>query len=354
MLAAGAVFVISGEITAGVMIASSIILGRALQPIEQSIVHWRGYVNYRDAKDKLGKMLENMPVPAQKTPLPKPSGLLEVRELHVTAPNAKAFILRNINFTLQPGKTLGIIGESASGKTTLARVITGVWKPVGGEVRLDGATLDQWHPDDIGQYLGYLPQDVELFDGTIAENISRLQLAPDAQAIIKAAEQAGIHDMVKQLGGYETQIGPKGSNLSAGQRQRIALARALYGEPALVVLDEPNSNLDENGEMALFAAIKGMQARGQTCVIVAHRRNVLELVDSLLVLNAGRQIAVGPRDKVLSEMKKFQTANKGKPSSNAKPVKEQGFQIKAGGGFQWSRKISEPSSADVEEVKTEE
>ncbi len=353
MLAAGAVFVINGEITPGVMIAASIILGRALQPIEQAIVHWRGYVRYRQAKKVISDLLDNSPRPTEKTSLPKPKGLLEVRELHVAAPGSKDLILRNINFSLNAGKILGVIGDSAAGKTTLARVLTGVWKAVGGEIRIDGASHDQWHPDELGRYIGYLPQDVELFDGTIAENISRLEKNPDSDAIILAAEQAGVHDMIKHLGGYETDIGAKGSNLSAGQRQRIALARALYGAPVLIVLDEPNSNLDEKSERALFIAINGMRERGQTVVIVTHRHNILALADDLLVLHASRQVAWGGREKVLSELKKRhhdavgkepQRQETGEVPQAKKPDGKSGFEITDGGGFKWNRKNSSSPS----------
>ena len=338
MLATGAVLVIYGEISAGVMIAASIILGRALQPIEQAIVHWRGFVRYREAKTKLAQLLATMEPPQNKTSLPKPAGNLEVRELHVAAPGSKDFILRNINFVLPTGKILGVVGDSASGKTTLARVLTGVWGAGVGEVRMDGATFDQWHSDDIGRFIGYLPQDVELFDGTIAQNISRLQLKADPDAVIRAAQHAGVHDMIKHLGGYETRIGTKGSNLSAGQRQQIALARALYGDPSLIVLDEPNSNLDEKGERALFGAIAGMRKRKQSVVIIVHRKDILEIVDDLLILGSGKQLAWGDRKKVLLEMKerrRTRANNRDNAAQKGDKPGKPGFQLVPGRGSKW-------------------
>ena len=201
---------------------------------------------------------------------------------------------------MKAGEGLGIIGPSASGKSSLARLIVGVWQPIRGKVRLDGAALDQWSPDSLGRHIGYLPQDVELFDGTIAENISRFEAEPDASAIIAAAKAAGVHELVVRLPeGYETRIGEAGAALSAGQRQRVALARALYRDPFLVVLDEPNSNLDSEGEEALVAAIGSVRSRGGIVVVIAHRASVLDAVDQVLVLNQGRQQAFGPRDDVL-------------------------------------------------------
>jgi ATP-binding cassette subfamily C protein len=209
-------------------------------------------------------------------------------------------VLQDITFSLKSGDGLGIIGPSAAGKSSLARLIVGVWQPLRGKVRLDGAALDQWFPESLGRHIGYLPQDVELFDGTIAENISRFQAEADANAIIAAAKSSGVHDLVLRLPeGYETRIGEAGAALSAGQRQRVALARALYREPFLVVLDEPNSNLDSEGEEALTVAIRAIRSRGGIVVVIAHRASALAAVDQVLVLNQGRQQALGPRDDVL-------------------------------------------------------
>lgn len=346
MLAAGAIFVIYGEITAGAMIAASIILGRALQPIEQAISQWRSFVQYREAKQNLKKLLENVPEQEELTSLKKPRGHIKVQGLHASAPNSEKIALRNISINLPAGKILGVIGDSASGKTSLARILVGVWKPKHGEIRIDGATYDQWTQGDLGKYIGYLPQGVELFDGTIAENISRLEENPNSKDIIKAAKQAGVHEMIKQLGGYDVQIGIGGGVLAAGQRQRIALARALYGEPVLLVLDEPNSNLDDQGDFALFEAIKEMRKNGQTVVIIAHRKDILSQVDDMLVLHEGNQVAYGPRDKILEEIRKRQT----KLKRNVRRTQRQqenatsGFQVMTGSNHVWSNNVSASSN----------
>ncbi|MEX3011301.1 type I secretion system permease/ATPase [Hoeflea sp. TYP-13] len=356
ILAAGAVLVIQGEITAGVMIAASIVLGRALQPIEQSIVHWRGFLRYREAKKMLATLLENTPLQQEKTKLPRPEGQLDVSQLLVANPGGKNLILNKIDFRVAPGRILSVVGESASGKTTLARVLTGVWKPVSGEVRLDGATLDQWNPDELGSYVGYLPQDIELFDGTIAENISRLEETPKSEDIVKAAKQAGAHEMIKRVGGYQARIGPSGNNLSAGQRQRIALARALYREPAVVILDEPNSNLDGDGEEALFSAIIGMRDRGQTVVVIAHRSKILNLADDILVLHAGNQVIFGDRETVVSEMRNRHSAR----AAGARPQISQwgttgaGLRITAGQNYAVGKDGARPSSQKAQGLVTGE
>jgi PrtD family type I secretion system ABC transporter len=306
MLAAGAVLVVKGELTAGSMIAASIILGRALQPIEQSVVHWRNYIQYREARKQLAQLLKTMPPQARYTQLPKPQGNIDVRELHIAPPGSKELALRNINFSLPAGKILGIIGDSGSGKSSLVRVLANIWRPNGGEVRIDGATLDQWQPHKLGLHIGYVPQDVELLEGSIAENISRFEENPEAEKIIRAARQANAHDMITAIGGYDRQVGPDGKQLSGGQKQRIALARALYGEPTLIILDEPYSNLDQDGEKAIYSALAEMRKRGQTVIIVAHmhRTRLLDHADSLLVLQNAKQILFGPRNEVLSKLGK--------------------------------------------------
>lgn len=304
MLAAGAALVIFDQVTPGVMIAASIILGRALQPVEQAITHWRGLVQYNQAKKRLDQTLEKMPSKQQRMELPKPKGHILVRGLQVMAPGNRKVILNNVNFVLEPGFSLGLVGMSASGKSTLSRAIVGAWPHAAGEIRIDGATYDQWDPDQLGKYIGYLPQDVELFGGTLKENISRFDTDPDENAIINAAKDAGIHELVKKLGGYDTNIGHLGTNLSVGQRQRIALARALYGDPSLIVLDEPNSNLDMAGDQALNVAIAGIKERGQTLIIVSHKMSVLNAVDFILELSEGKQLAFGPRDEVLAHIRK--------------------------------------------------
>ncbi len=316
MLAAGAALVIYGQASPGVMIAASIILGRALQPVEQSIIHWRSLVQFRQAAKMLKKFLKELPPPAERMALPAPKGRIDVLALHVGVPGQRRLILKNINFSVKPGKILGIIGLSAAGKSSLARALVGVWQPVSGEIRLDGATFDQWHPDQLGKHIGYLPQDVELFEGTIKENIARFEIDPDPDAVIRAATRAGIHQLVMLLGGYDTQVGNLGSNLSAGQRQRVALARALYGDPALIVLDEPNSNLDEVGDMALAKAVAEMRENKQTVIIITHRMNILSRADYLLELSAGVQTQFGPRDQVIANIRKKRDENSAPPQTN--------------------------------------
>lgn len=317
MLAAGAALVIFDQVTPGVMIAASIILGRALQPVEQAIMHWRGLVQYTQAKKRLDQTLEKMPAKQQRMELPKPKGKILVRGLQIMAPGNRKVILNNINFVLAPGAALGLVGMSASGKSTLSRALVGSWPYSAGEIRIDGATYDQWDPGQLGRYIGYLPQDVELFGGTLKENISRFDTDPDENAIINAAKDAGIHELVKKLGGYDTDIGHLGTNLSVGQRQRVALARALYGDPSLIVLDEPNSNLDMAGDQALNVAIAGIKDRGQTLIIVSHKMSVLNAVDYILELNEGKQLAFGPRDEVLAHIRKREAERRNKSEAPA-------------------------------------
>jgi ATP-binding cassette, subfamily C, type I secretion system permease/ATPase len=303
VLGLGAYLVINQEATAGVIIASSILVSRALAPVELAIANWKGFVAARQARRRLSEMLALAPRGKEPLPLPTPSDTLLVEWVSATPPGEQRVVLQDLSFTLKSGDSLGIIGPSASGKTSLARLIVGVWYPVRGKVRLDGAALDQWSPEALGRHIGYLPQDVELFDGTIAENICRFEAEPDPTAIIAAAKSAGVHDLVVRLpAGYETRVGEAGGSLSAGQRQRVALARALYRDPFLVVLDEPNSNLDSEGEQALTAAMLGVRSRGGIMIVIAHRASALAAVDQVLVLNQGRKQALGPRDEVLHAM----------------------------------------------------
>ncbi len=303
MLGLGAYLVLLQEISAGVMIAGSIILTRALAPVEQATAHWRGFAAAWDSLKRLNNVLNAMPDPAELTSLPMPEKDLRVTNLFVAPPGQQKLILQGVTFGLQAGEGLGVIGPSASGKSTLARALVGVWPIVRGDVRLDGAELTQWSPDTFGDFVGYLPQDVELFDGTVAQNIARLSADPDEAEIIKAAKLAGVHDLILALEhGYDTEIGEGGQALSAGQRQRIGLARALFGEPFFVVLDEPNSNLDAEGEAALSAAIKAMRERGSIVIIVAHRPSAIASVDKLLMLRNGRQEAFGPKADVLAQI----------------------------------------------------
>jgi PrtD family type I secretion system ABC transporter len=303
MLGLGAYLVICQELSAGAMMAASIMMGRGLAPVDMAIANWRGFVGARDSVRRLSEMLSLLPPKAPATELPKPSRTLEVA-VAVAPPGGNAPLIRNAEFRLEAGEVLGIIGPSGSGKTSLARALAGVWPPMKGSVRLDGAALDQWEPEERGRHIGYVSQAVELFDGTIAENIARMSPAPDSAAVLAAAELAGAHELIVRLpAGYDTRIGEGGAVLSAGQRQRIALARAIYGDPFLVVLDEPNSNLDGEGEAALQKAIRELKTGGAIVVIIAHRPASLAACDKVLLVVNGAQQAFGPRDQVLSNMK---------------------------------------------------
>jgi ATP-binding cassette subfamily C protein len=301
MLGLGAWIVLKGEMTPGSMIAGSILLGRALAPVEQLIGGWALVARARQGWSGLKAAFERMPVAQPQTKLPVPRPRLELAGVTVVPPDQQRPSLRAVSFKLQPGQALGVIGPSASGKSTLARTLTGIWKPVAGAVRLDGAEIAHYG-DDLGRYIGYLPQDIALFDGTVAENIARLAVAPDSAAVVAAAKKAGAHEMILRLpDGYDTQIMVGGARLSGGQRQRIALARALYGDPALVVLDEPNSNLDGEGGEALMHAIRQLKAEGRLVIIMAHRPAAISECDLLLVVHEGTVQAFGPRDEVLRE-----------------------------------------------------
>jgi ATP-binding cassette subfamily C protein len=303
VLGIGAYLVIEQEATAGVIIASAILTSRALAPVELAIANWKGFVAARQARQRLSELLTSLPERKQPMALPAPKKSLAVQNVSATPPGEQRLVLQDVLFTLHAGDGLGIIGPSASGKTSLARIIVGVWQPVRGKVRLDNAALDQWSPDAFGRHVGYLPQDVELFDGTIAENISRFESPPNPQAIILAAQSASVHELILHLPeGYETRIGETGAALSAGQRQRIALARALYREPFLVVLDEPNSNLDSEGDEALTKAISSVRSRGGIAIVIAHRPSALVAIDRVLMLNQGRQQAFGSRDEILRQV----------------------------------------------------
>jgi ATP-binding cassette subfamily C protein len=300
VLGLGAYLVIHQQATAGVIIASAILMSRALAPVELAIANWKGFVAARQAYRRLSELLGTLPQGKQPLALPRPETALSVESVSASPPDGGRIVLQDVTCTLKSGEGLGIIGPSAAGKSSLGRLIVGVWQPVRGKVRLDGAALDQWSPIALGRHIGYLPQDVQLFDGTISDNISRFDDEPEPGAIIAAAKSAGVHDVVVRLPqGYETRVGEAGGVLSAGQRQRIALARALYRDPFLVVLDEPNSNLDSEGEEALTVAIRSVRSRGGIVVVIAHRASALAAVDQVLVLNQGRQQAFGPRDDVL-------------------------------------------------------
>ena len=295
MLGAGALLAIEGKISPGLMIAASIIGSKSLAPIEALIGNWGGMVAAQQAWRRLGLLLESGADESQRMSLPAPKGRLDVDGLIAAPPGAAAAVLKGISFELQPGEALGILGASGSGKSTLARVITGVWPAVAGTVRIDGAELGQWSREALGPHIGYLPQDVDLFDGTIAENIARLGVV-DPEAVVAAAQMAGIHELVLSFAqGYDTVIGESGNRLSGGQRQRVGLARALYGLPALCVFDEPNSNLDEAGEAQLIQALLHLRQMQRTAVIIAHKPSILHHVDKIMVMQQGQVAFLGPR-----------------------------------------------------------
>lgn len=303
VLALGAWLVICGEASSGIIIASSILVSRALAPAELAIANWKGFVAARQAWRRLSDLLARLPARISPHPLPAPIASLRIETITLSPPATRRFVVQDVSFALRAGQGLGVIGHSASGKSSLVRALVGIWTPVRGAVRLDGAALDQWAGGGLGRHLGYLPQEVELFAGTVSENISRF--APDAcaEAVIAAAQAAGVHELILRLPeGYDTRLGEAGVGLSAGQRQRVGLARALYGDPFLVVLDEPNANLDAEGENALTRAILGVRARGGICVVVAHRPSALAAVDMVLVMAEGRAQAFGPKDEVLKRV----------------------------------------------------
>jgi len=300
ILAAGAALAIAGEVTAGTMIAASIILSRAVAPMEQAVTHWRGLVAARHAYRRIRSALSAR-APTETMALPAPRGRLEVEALTVCAPGTEQILLRNITFNLSAGGGLGIIGPTGAGKSTLGRVLAGVWPPDRGDVRLDGATLDQWMPAQLGPAIGYVPDTHQLLSGTVEQNIARFAQDPEPEAIVKAAKAADVHEMILRLpDGYATDIGECGQSLSSGQRQRLALARALYGDPVLLILDEPNANLDAGGEQALVHAIHAARQRGATVVVIAHRMSAINAVDDLLYLKDGKQVVFGPKKEVLS------------------------------------------------------
>jgi PrtD family type I secretion system ABC transporter len=303
VLAVGAYLVIHQEATAGIIIAGSILSARALAPVDLAIAHWKAFVAARQSWERLNRLLEQMPVRPIPTLLQNPVSRLSVEGVAIAPPGDQKVIVQDVTFALTAGNGLGIIGPSGSGKSSLVRALVGVWQPFRGKVRLDGAALDQWSSDVLGRHIGYLPQDVELFGGTVAQNICRFDSEAKSDAIIAAAKEAGVHDMIiKMRDGYNTQVGEQGAALSAGQAQRVALARALYGDPFLIVLDEPNSNLDTEGDEALTRAVRGARERGAIVVVVAHRPIGIEAVEQLLVLKDGRMQAFGPKEQVLAQV----------------------------------------------------
>ena len=303
VLAVGAWLVINQQATAGIIIAGSILSARALAPVDLAIANWKSFANARQGWRRLNKLLALFPPAAAVMPLEAPAKSLAVEAVSALAPGTQRPVVQDVHFTLHAGNGLGIIGPSGSGKSCLARLLVGVWPPARGKIRLDGAALDQWTPEALGRHIGYLPQDVELLSGNVAQNIARFEDDAKPEDVLAAAKAAGVHDLiVKMPDGYETGVGEQGTALSAGQAQRIALARALYRDPFMVVLDEPNSNLDAEGDEALARAILGIRERGGIVIVVAHRPSAIAGLDLVLVMNGGRQQVFGPKDDVLNKV----------------------------------------------------
>jgi PrtD family type I secretion system ABC transporter len=302
ILGLGAYLAIQNLITPGEMIMGSILMGKALGPVDIVVSTWKQFVGARESYDRLSELLSGYEENRPSVSLPAPQGDLSVENIIVTPPNSNTQILKGISFSVSAGDLVAIIGPTAAGKSTLAKSIVGIWRPISGTVRLNGAELSQYDREELGKHMGYLPQDIELFDGTIAENIARFGEI-DSEKVIRAAQIAGVHDFILRLPqGYDMPIGEAGSYLSGGQRQRIALARALYGEPPLILLDEPNSNLDEQGEVALMSALSTMRQQKKTLFVVSHRTNILSIVDKILVMANGTVFAFGPKEEVLSRL----------------------------------------------------
>jgi len=299
--------------------AGSLLLGRALSPIDQMIGSWKGFVAARMQYQRLNETLEKLHSEPKRMSLPDPEGHVQVENLVVAPPGAKAAVIRNISFVAPAGSIVGIVGPSAAGKSTLARALLGIWPPQHGTVRLDGADISSWDKQELGPHLGYLPQDIELFEGSISDNIARFGKV-DPEKVVLAARVAGVHEMILQLvDGYDTVIGSDGVNLSGGQRQRIGLARAVYGSPRLIVLDEPNSNLDEVGERALGVALQKIKETGATVFIISHRPNILSRLDRVMVLNAGTLSMYGSRDQVIAELAQQQAKTQAQAQGQTQP-----------------------------------
>ena len=310
ILGVGAYLAVRGDITPGTMIAGSIIMGRALAPVEMGVSQWRSFVFTRNAYRRLSEIMGSNDIPDPPMPLPELIGEVTIDKLIVIPPGAETPVLMNISLSVTPGTALGLIGPSGSGKSSLARALVGVWRPHAGSIRYDGAELTQWDPEQLGPYLGYMPQDVELFSGTVADNISRFQQA-DSTTVVEAALKAGVHELILEFpDGYNTQLGENGYALSGGQRQRIALARALYGKPKVLILDEPNANLDTEGEQALAEALTKAKKSGQAIVVISHRASLLSIVDNVAVLKDGVLLRFGERDTVLAELNQMNQTSK--------------------------------------------
>lgn len=303
VLGLGALLVLQSEISPGMMIAASIIIGRALQPVEIAIGNWKSFTNMRSAYARVQALLRETARPQEKLALPDPQGHLLLENVVALAPGRETPVLRGVSINIPAGSAVALIGPSAAGKSSLARIMTGIWPVISGAVRFDGSELDHWNPDELGKHIGYLPQDVELFSGTIAENIARFTYSRDGE-IIEAAKLAGVHEMIQKMpDGYNTQIGVGGEALSGGQRQRIGLARALFRLPCVIVLDEPNANLDAAGEQALVEALGALKKRNRTIIVVTHKMNILSSVDFIVALKDGQIETAGPRDEMLAKMR---------------------------------------------------
>ena len=321
ILGLGAYLAINHEINAALVIAGSVLLGRALAPIDLIIGSWKGFIAARGQYDRLNEMLSVLQAEQQRMALPAPQGNISVENMIVSAPGSKTPIIKGVSFNVPAGTVVGVIGPSASGKSTLARALLGIWAPQHGTVRLDGADIGNWNKIELGPYIGYLPQDIELFEGTVSENIARFGDV-DAEKVVQAAKAAGVHEMILLLPeGYDTVIGSDGVSLSGGQRQRIGLARAMYGEPKLIILDEPNSNLDEVGEQALSLALRYLKATGATIFVITHRTSILADLDRLLVMKDGLLHMYGPSDQVIAELAgKAKSQNRAVAPTGAAPT----------------------------------
>lgn len=305
IIAIGAYLIIKGKLHSGMLFANMILASRALQPIEKIVGSWETLNNMVRAHGRLMQLLSKAEPSQPATALPRPRGRLTVEGLNYAPPGANKLLLGNINFAIEPGETLGVIGPSGAGKSTLARLLVGIWRPVNGVVRLDGADVFTWDRADFGRYVGYLPQDTELFAGTIRDNIARFRTGVSDEEVVEAAQLAGVHELILRLPkGYETDVGDGGHTLSAGQRQRVGLARAMLGNPAFIVLDEPNASLDAEGEDALMRALDAMKSNGATVVIISHKPSIFRAADRMLVLRDGRIELFGPRDQVMNRLMK--------------------------------------------------
>lgn len=304
VMAIAAHLVIQGVLPVGMLIFILILVGKVLGPIDGAVSNWRGVVQVRDSWDRIEQLLKAAPEPEERTSLPTPSGRIQLERVAIVPPSRKTATVNNLTLTIEPGWAVGVIGQSGAGKSSLARALVNIWPPARGAIRFDGANLSQWHPEDLGRHIGYVPQDVELFEGSVASNIARFTDAT-AEEVIAAARAANVHDMILRFPqGYDTEVGTGGQQLSGGQRQQVALARALFGDPPIVVLDEPNSSLDDEGEQKLHATIKGLTERGRTVIVITHKPSLLRVVDHLLVLRNGVMDKFGERDEVLATLRR--------------------------------------------------